>query len=288
MFKVPVTYLFAFEFTDERSRRYAMHDFACHGAKHLVLCDALFEMIFGNFKLEKKFLDEMAAEGLSFCDAHAPFGTGLDMCTPDEALRPQMLLRHRLALQICAEMGVNTITIHTGTEKAFPDYPLEVQYDAVRRSLDELLPMAEKLGITICLENIWYRLTTVDRLLGLKKLFPTDKLGFCYDSGHANVFAKGWTPDATAWRNWTPVPPELDDHVLEKMLPEVVSCHLHDNHGFRDEHLLPGRGNIDWKHIIGLLKQAPRLACIQSEVSTINQCVTPGELCAAFRELGEL
>ena len=288
MFKVPVTYLFAFEFTDERSRRYAMHDFACHGAKHLVLCDALFEMIFGDFRMEKKLLDEMAAEGLSFCDAHAPFGTGLDMCTPDEALRPQMLLRHRLALQICAEMGVDTITIHTGTEKAFPDYPLEVQYDAVRRSLDELLPAAEQLGITICLENIWYRLTTVDRLWGLKKLYPTDKLGFCYDSGHANVFAKGRTPDATAWRFWTPVPPEFDDQVLEKMLPEVVSCHLHDNHGFRDEHLLPGRGNVDWKHIIGLLKQAPRLACIQSEASTITQGVTPGELCAAFRELGEL
>ena len=288
MFKVPVTYLFAFEFTDERSRRYAMHDFARHGAKHLVLCDALFDMIFGNFRMEKILLDEMAAEGLSFCDAHAPFGTGLDMCTPDEALRPQMLLRHRLALQICAEMGVDTITIHTGTEKAFPDYPLEVQYDAVRRSLDELLPEAERLGITICLENIWYRLTTVDRLWGLKKLYPTDKLGFCYDSGHANVFAKGRTPDATAWRYWTPVTPEFDDQVLEKMLPEVVSCHLHDNHGFRDEHLLPGRGNVDWKHIIGLLKQAPRLACIQSEASTITQGVTPGELCAAFRELGEL
>ena len=91
-----------------------------------------------------------------------------------------------------------------------------------------------------------------------------------------------------AWRFWTPVTPEFDDQVLEKMLPEVVSCHLHDNHGFRDEHQLPGRGNIDWKHIVGLLKKAPRLACVQSEVSTLSIGVTPGELCAKFRELGEL
>ena len=26
----------------------------------------------------------------------------------------------------------------------------------------------------------------------------------------------------------------------------LITLHLHDNHGERDEHLLPGRGNIKW------------------------------------------
>jgi len=37
----------------------------------------------------------------------------------------------------------------------------------------------------------------------------------------------------------------------------VASVHLHDNHGDKDEHLLPYEGSIDWKVAIPLLKSAP-------------------------------
>ena len=29
----------------------------------------------------------------------------------------------------------------------------------------------------------------------------------------------------------------------------LITLHLHDNHGERDEHLLPGRGNIAWDEV---------------------------------------
>ena len=38
---------------------------------------------------------------------------------------------------------------------------------------------------------------------------------------------------------------------------QVVSLHLHDNHGEKDEHLLPYEGSIDWGAAIPLLKSAP-------------------------------
>jgi len=37
----------------------------------------------------------------------------------------------------------------------------------------------------------------------------------------------------------------------------VASVHLHDNHGDKDEHLLPYEGSIDWGAAIPLLKSAP-------------------------------
>ena len=289
MFQVPVTYLFDFECTDDKTRPYVMHEFAVNGAKHLVLSDTLISMIMRSRKLQDQVLNEMAAEGLTFCDAHGPFGPKNDLFCADETVRPQMLLRQKLVLQITADMGVKTITIHTGNETNQPGIPLEVQYDCIKRSLDELLPFAESLGVTICIENIWWQINTPERLLGIKAQFPTDALGFCYDAGHANLMDKGRNfPESSPFKVWGETPPHFDDHILEKMLPHVVNCHLHDNNGVTDQHLNPGRGNVDWKKIIPLLKTAPRLAVIQSEVIPVRVHDSIRDICAKFRELGEL
>ena len=289
MFSVPVSFLFDFGQTNAQTRPYVMHEFAANGAKHLVLCNTLIGEVMKDYTLQKTLLDEMAAEGLTFADAHASFGPMRDLICPVEEARPQMLLRQKLTLQILADMGVNTITIHTGNETHYPGYDLEVMYECMKRSLDELLPMAEKLGIVICIENIWYQINTPERLLGIKKEFPSDALGFCYDSGHANLMDKGRNfPDSNPFKYWKDVPPQFDDRILEKMLPHVVNCHLHDNNGIVDQHFNPGRGTVDWKHTIGLLKQAPRLQVIQCEVIPVRVHDSIHDICAKFRELGEL
>jgi sugar phosphate isomerase/epimerase len=37
----------------------------------------------------------------------------------------------------------------------------------------------------------------------------------------------------------------------------VVSAHIHDNHGEKDEHLPPHDGSIDWASALKLLRSAP-------------------------------
>lgn len=286
MEQTPITFLFDFENTNSRTRPYILHEFAANGAKNLVLCDTLIGQIMEDFNLQKSLRKEMEAEGLVWMDAHAPFGPMLDLNCPVAAALPQQRLRHRLALQISADLGVKTITVHTGSETHYPDYPLDVQYDCIKRALEELLPFAEQLGITICIENIWFRINTPERLLGIKKEFPTDSLGFCYDAGHANLMDKGRNfPESCPYKAWGGIPPQFDDHVLEKMLPHVVNCHLHDNDGITDQHLNIGRGTVDWRHIAGLLKQAPRLQVVQSEVIPIISMSSIHDICVKFREL---
>ena len=289
MFAAPITYLFDSEHVDDRMRPYIMHEFAANGAKYLVLTDTLLRFILKDRNLAKTLEQEMAAEGLAFCDAHAIFGPGLDLCCPIPEARPEMLLRHELQLRIIASMGVKTVTIHTGNETHYPEWPLEVQFDCLKRSLEELLPLAEKLGIVICIENIWYQINTADRLLEVKRAFPTDALGFCYDSGHANLMDKGrHFPDSRPYACWKPAAPQFDDRILEKMLPHVVNCHLHDNNGILDQHFNLGCGNIDWPHIAGLLKQAPRLQAVQSEVIPVRSHSSIREICEKFRWLETL
>lgn len=285
MNNAPVTFLFDFDTLDDKTRAYIMNEFAANGAKHLVLSDTLLRKIVGNLKFKDMMMEEMKAAGLTFMDSHAIFGKYLDLNCPIPEARPEMLLRHKLQLQIIHSMGVNTITIHIGNENAYPEYTLEQQTDAIKSSLDELLPMAEDLGITICIENIWSRINTPDNLWNIKNAFPTDALGFCYDAGHAHLMDKGrFNPDSNPHHSWVGMEPQWDDKILEKMLPHVVNCHIHDNNGVTDQHLNIGSGNIDWNHISTLLKQAPRLQVIQSEVIPMRANAAIKDICNNFRQ----
>ena len=144
-----------------------------------------------------------------------------------------------------------------------------------------------RCGVTVCIENSWSRLSTPNNLLKIKSRFPTDALGFCYDSGHANILSsKGKQYEESAARDRWTVPyglePEWEDHALEKMLPHIVNCHLHDNFAQRDQHQLPGNGTVDWNYVLDGLDKAPRLKCIQCEVLPLRCNASIPALCRTF------
>ena len=291
MFPAPLTFLADFSQATPEIRRYIMHDFAASGAENLVLSSRLISGIMQDYKLAKQLQTEMDAEGLHFVDAHAPFGNLLDLNCPEPDFRPQMLLRQKLAIMIAASFGVKTITIHPGSSRFHPEIPLERHWDLMRDGLEQLLPVADNCGMTICIENSMSRAAAPSVVVMLKKEYPTDTLGLCYDSGHAHQLDIGRTiPNARVREYWQQAglsEPEWDDQVLEKMLPQVVSCHLHDNDGSDDSHSLPGDGNINWNKVIPLLKKAPRLQVVQCEVMMMPR-YSPSQICRKFAELGEI
>ncbi|MBE6357397.1 MAG: sugar phosphate isomerase/epimerase [Lentisphaerae bacterium] len=283
MKQLPITFLYQFDHTDDYSRPQIMQEFAANGAKYLVLTDMLLAKMLSERIFAAKLREEMSAAGLEFKDAHAMFGKFLDLNCPVPEARGEMIARHKLALYMIASMGVNTITIHTGNDTVYPEYSLDHQIDCLKKSLDELLPLAEELGIVICIENIWFKINTPEKLLAVKKRFPTDALGFCYDAGHANLMDKGrFNTESNPCKVWQDVTPAWDDHILEKMLPHVVNCHIHDNNGVTDQHRNIGCGNINWDHIVPLLLSAPRLQVIQSEVLPIHANTAIRDICSKF------
>ena len=268
MKNIPVTYLVSQFPQPEKVRRSILHELAVNGVRNIVLGDAMISEIVRNPAFAQTLQKEAAAEGLSFMDSHAPFGKALDMNNPDAG--GIVSTAQKLHLHIAAMFGIKTMTIHVGNNYYFQDAPLEAQRDRICRRLEKLLPVAEELGIIICIENIWFKINTPEQLLFIKERFPSDNLGFCFDSGHANIMQHGHKfPEGiarTSWAKDNSGEPSWDDRVLEKMLPYIVNCHLHDNSGDRDQHTIPGDGVIDWQKVKNLLMQAPRLQVIQSEV----------------------
>jgi sugar phosphate isomerase/epimerase len=104
-------------------------------------------------------------------------------------------------------------------------------YTQACKSLDELEPYCRTRQIRICIENLpdspmkhqSYQFEILFRR------YSPDYLGFCFDTGHANIIC----------------PDSLEFARLYK--DRLFMVHIHDNHGQTDEHLLPFEGTFNWE-----------------------------------------
>ncbi|MBO5688913.1 MAG: sugar phosphate isomerase/epimerase [Lentisphaeria bacterium] len=276
MFQVPITYLVDI-CDDERVRRQLFQEFAACGAKHLNVSDQLLRIALAHPAFAAQVTREIAAEGMSWVDSHAMASTLEDPVWDLNCLDPkyfkQIVAHRKTELQIVADMGVKTMTIHLGNSVAPYDTPesIQRQEENILRCLEELVPYAESCGVTIGIENIWFKINTPEMLLKFCRWIDSPYLGCCFDSGHANLAAKGKGLQIAN-----------DPDVLEKMLPWIINCHIHDNDGLSDQHLAPGEGNVDWAHVTGLLANAPRLKCIQCE--TIAKYTSIQAMCSGMQK----
>ena len=161
----PISYLFDFLSYPENLRKCRLNEFAANGAKHLVLSSPLLKHLIAHPEQAKKFAAELTESGLSFGDAHAPYGMHWDLICVFEEERPALFIRQKMALTMAAELGCKTVTMHTGADHLFPEIPAEKHLSRACDMLEKLLPEAEKLNIVIAVENGWSKLTSLDTLL---------------------------------------------------------------------------------------------------------------------------
>ncbi len=265
---VPITYYINWRPVSNELVPMVMEQVASYGIKNIVLTDSVIPRL-SELDIHELFLKSASDAGLTFVDAHAPILETELLGLPPEKNRRAMLRSSINTIHTAAEFGCTTCTFHCWNWR--PDsHDAEERFTFVCDSLEKLLPVAEQDGVTIALENVWSPPCTADMLTRIMKHFNSDNLGLCYDSGHAFIFGHGNNdPEKSCAKlSWKCPPANIpwDNDMLKKMLPWIVNCHLHDNHGFDDEHLMPGQGLIDWETLIPELLSAPRLKCVQSEV----------------------
>lgn len=190
-----------------------------------------------NMEFLEKTAQYMKEEGLKAPSFHSPFylsisdayqGKWLHLATTDEANRKKAVEETIFCLQAMSIFNSSILTIHcTG-------YDDESERDllvGMRKSLDQLLPLACDAGITLAMENDDEPPLSKEAMVNLVNEYRTPYLGICLDIGHSNL-------------NENPI------EVLKKFAPFLVNLHIHDNFGQNDEHLIPFDGNIKWEKII--------------------------------------
>ncbi len=138
-------------------------------------------------------------------------------------------------------------------------------YDQVFKSFDEINYYCRAKRVRVCIENLLgtpneFQIEQFDKLF---ERYDPEFLGFCFDTGHANITG--------------------DDpfEFLKRYSNRLFSLHLSDNHGIRsekcwkdaaemsnsDEHLIPYEGLFDWDRFSELVAESPYELPIVLEVA---------------------
>jgi sugar phosphate isomerase/epimerase len=168
------------------------------------------------------------------------------------------------ALEVAETIPFHFLVQHIGHGRQMAD-PRKI--DAAFSSLEHLTVFAKARGVTIALEN------TRDELGSPSSLqhFITDThlhdLRLCFDTGHAHME--------------TGVEAGFD-----MMRDRVATTHIHDNHGEKDEHLLPYEGSIDWDAALAVLATATQpLPFVLELKEQTNSAPSLDQLGAVFDKL---
>lgn len=139
---------------------------------------------------------------------------------------------------VCKILGAKYCVVHPYYKKADGSFIYDdEEFVKVNAELMKpLLEHAEKLGVTLLSENLlWGSSIKATAISALVKEINSPYFAWCYDTGHANAH-------------------DISCRELLKCEIAPASLHIQDNNGhYRDDHLIPGDGSIDWKEFLDVL-----------------------------------
>lgn len=151
----------------------------------------------------------------------------LSLAAHDDARRRAAVEETLAAIEVAGTIRYSTLVLHAGIAEphggAADNHP-----GSLVKSLEELSPPAQQLGVRLAVEVIPNALSAAAGLVDLVESdLAAPGLGICMDVGHARLM--GDVVDA-----------------IETCSGHLFTTHLHDNRGRSDDHLVPGKGVIDW------------------------------------------
>jgi len=162
-------------------------------------------------------------------------GSPISIADPERVRRLDAVDEMKRALDVAEQIPFRLMIVHIGAARESSD-PRKLE--AAFNSLEHLSLFAKQRGVTLALENIPGELAAPSNLRHLIEDTRLHDLRLCFDTGHAH----------------------LEDGVersFEAMGDWMVTTHVHDNDGDKDEHLFPYEGSIDWDAALRLFAAAP-------------------------------
>ncbi len=137
------------------------------------------------------------------------------------------------SMEICAFMECPYIVVH-GFKLSHYLGSEEAEWEKTSEFLESLAPMAKELGICLCVENLYTSVgghivegpccdarKAAKRIDEMNERFGGEVLGFCFDTGHANL-----------------VGIDFEDFIAA-LGHRLKVLHIHDNDGCEDLHQIP-------------------------------------------------
>lgn len=230
----------------------------------------------GDARQIREWLDVLGFEGVT---VHAPMGRNV-LGASEEAWRREAVAVFEAYIALAAGVGASTLVVHAVPNPQFlegddPGEMPERMRSAVVRSLDELVPVAQRENMQLLLENLPYRNDNpylhMQELRPLVDAYPEPTLGLIVDTGHA----------------WTCRREPAEEILIAGS--RLGGMHLQDVDGEdpQDDHWVPTHGSLDWGAIRAALIEVDYAGPWTFEVGCGRHGETPEELAAACRTVAE-
>src|ERR1700693_5125687 len=151
-------------------------------------------------------------------------GAPLSICDPERLRRQEAVDEIKRALDLVEHIPFRYCVQHVARLRDVPD---ERRWDATFSSLEHLSLFARARGVTLAIENTPGEMATPLNLKNFLEQTRLTSVKICFDAGHAHLEG-GVVPS------------------IEVIRDLIVTTHIHDNGGDRDDHLPPYEGTIDW------------------------------------------
>ena len=195
--------------------------------------------------------DAAAAAGIRVHQMHMPYPVHVPG-GPDELNAYLRTVVAPRSIQVCTFFDCHYIVVH-GFKLAYYLGSEEAEWEQTENFLEYLAPVAKECGVTLCIENLYTALGSrlvegpccdvakaVRRIDRMNEKYGAEILGFCFDTGHANLVGLDFEDFITT---------------LGKRLKVL---HMHDNDGMGDLHQIPftftrSRENLpstDWEGFV--------------------------------------
>ncbi len=177
--------------------------------------------------------------GVSLYSLHAPLyadfdwgrsgGPPLSIAYLQRRQRIDSMEEIKRSIEVADLLPFRYLVLHLGLPEE--EYDLD-KFDAALTSIEHLKIFAKERGAKILIENIPNGLSTPERILEFISYTRLEDLKVCFDTGHAHMTCGVQT-------------------AFQTLRDRIVSTHVNDNRGEKDDHLLPFQGGIDWTETMG-------------------------------------
>lgn len=170
--------------------------------------------------------------GITINQMHMPY----PICVPggDKAMNEYLWKEMApKSMHICHFLGCPHIVIH-GFKLARTLGSEAAEWERTERFIDSLAPLAKEMGITICVENLYESIgghlvegpccdaaRAAERIDRINEKYHAEVLGFCFDTGHANLVGIDF------------------EKFITTLGHRLKVFHIHDNDGISDLHQIP-------------------------------------------------
>ncbi len=169
------------------------------------------------------------AAGIGFSQLHAPFPLYV---YGREDINARCYEALDKCLAVCAFLGAPNLIVHP--LNLTPRYGHAEEYRVNFEYYKRMIPMAEKYGVTVCLENMFSVVTehvteavcsdfveAARYIDALNDAAGKELFGFCLDIGHLTLLGKNMRDS------------------INILGSRIKTLHIHDNDGIQDNHAMP-------------------------------------------------